>query len=48
MEYIDTAMLVFILSTVIFLVKKTTNLCHDVESLQKEKAWQDTKKDLKE
>ena len=48
MEYIDTAMLVFILSTVIFLVKKTTTLCNDVESLQKEKAWQDTKRDLKE
>jgi hypothetical protein len=46
-EYIDTAMLVFILSTVIYLVKKTTTLCHDVEVLQKEKAWQDTKKDIR-
>ncbi len=36
MEYVDTAMLVFILSTVIYLVKKTTVLCHDVENLKKE------------
>jgi len=36
MEYVDTAMLVFILSTVIYLVKKTTTLCHDVENLKKE------------
>jgi hypothetical protein len=35
-EYIDTAMLVFILSIIIFLVKKTTTLCHDVEALKKE------------
>lgn len=35
MEYVDTAMLVFILSTVIYLVKKTTVLCHDVENLKK-------------
>ena len=33
-EYVDTAMLVFILSTIIFLVKKTTTLCHDVEALK--------------
>ena len=35
MEYVDTAMLVFILSTVIYLVKKTTVLCHDIEKLKK-------------
>ena len=46
-EYLDTTMLIFILSTVIYLVKKTSTLCHDVEDLQKEKAWQDTKRDLK-
>ena len=34
-EYVDSVMLVFILSTVIFLVKKTTTLCHDVEALEK-------------
>tara|TARA_Y100000034_G_scaffold130309_1_gene188376 strand:- start:429 stop:581 length:153 start_codon:yes stop_codon:yes gene_type:complete len=46
-EYLDTTMLIFILSTVIYLVKKTSNLCHDVEDLQKESAWQKTKKDIK-
>ena len=34
-EYLDTAMLVFVLSTLIYLVKKTTTLCHDVEQLKK-------------
>ena len=46
-EYLDTAMLVFVLSTLIYLVKKTTTLCHDVEGLKKDKSWEDTKKDLK-
>ena len=35
MEYVDTAMLVFILSTVIYLVKKTTVLFHDVDNFKK-------------
>jgi len=34
-EYLDTAMLVFVLSTLIYLVKKTTTLCHDIEQLKK-------------
>ena len=47
-EYLDTGLLGVILGTVIYLVRKTTTLCHDVEALKKEKSWQDTKKDLKE
>jgi len=31
---VDTAMLVFILSSIIYLIKKTTTLCHDVENLK--------------
>ena len=46
-EYLDTGLLGIILGTVIYLVRKTTALCHDVEALKKEKAWQDTKNDLK-
>ena len=46
-EFLDTGLLGIILGTVIYLVRKTTTLCHDVEALKKEKAWQDTKKDLK-
>jgi len=34
-EYLDTAMLVFVLSTLVYLVKKTTILCHDIEQLKK-------------
>jgi len=47
-EYLDTGLLGVILGTVIYLVRKTTTLCHDVEALKKDKAWEDTKKDLKE
>jgi len=46
-EYVDTGLLGVILATVIFLVRKTTTLCHDVEGLKKDKSWEDTKKDLK-
>jgi len=35
MEFIDTGLLGVILTTVIYLVKKTTTLCHDVEKLKK-------------
>ena len=35
MEFIDTGLLGVILATVIYLVKKTTTLCHDVEKLKK-------------
>jgi len=34
MEYLDTTMLVFILSSIIYLIRKTTILCHDVEKLK--------------
>jgi len=34
MEYFDTAMLVFILSSIVYLIRKTTTLCHDVEGLK--------------
>jgi len=33
-EAIDTGLLGVILITVIYLVKKTTNLCHDIEKLK--------------
>jgi len=46
-EYLDTGLLGIILGTVIYLVRKTTTLCHDVEALKKDKAWEDTKRDLK-
>jgi len=46
-EYVDTGLLGVILATVIYLIKKTTTLCHDVESLKKDKDWENTKKDLK-
>ena len=46
-EYVDTALGGIILGTVIYLVRKTTTLCHDVEALKKDRAWEDTKKDLK-
>ena len=46
-EYVDTALGGIILGTVIYLVRKTTALCHDIEDLKKDKAWEDTKKDLK-
>jgi len=36
MEYVDTGLLGVILATVIYLIKKTTTLCHDVEALKKE------------
>lgn len=35
-EVFDTAMLVFILSSIVYLIKKTTTLCHDVEALKKD------------
>ncbi len=35
MEYVDTAMLVFVISTLMYLVRKTTKLCHDVDDLKK-------------
>ena len=35
-EYLDTTMLVFVLSSIIYLIRKTTILCHDVEKLKKE------------
>ena len=47
LEDVDTALGGIILGTVIYLVRKTTTLCHDVEALKKDKAWEDTKKDLK-
>ena len=34
-EIIDTSLLGVILATVIYLVRKTTILCHDVEKLKK-------------
>tara|TARA_R100001132_G_C3206599_1_gene51466 strand:+ start:245 stop:355 length:111 start_codon:yes stop_codon:yes gene_type:complete len=34
-EIIDTGLLGVILATVIYLVKKTSTLCHDVEDLKK-------------
>ena len=34
-EYLDSTMLVFILGTMIYLVKKTNTLCHDIEKLKK-------------
>ena len=33
-ELVDTTMLVFILSSIIYLIRKTTTLCHDVENLK--------------
>jgi len=33
-EVLDSAMLIFILSSMIYLIKKTTTLCHDVENLK--------------
>ena len=33
-EIIDTTMLVFILSSIIYLIKKTTTLCRDLENLK--------------
>ena len=35
MEIVDTGLLGVILATVIYLVKKTNTLCHDVENLKK-------------
>ena len=35
MEFLDTGLLGVILATVIYLVRKTTILCHDVEKLKK-------------
>ena len=35
MEYVDTAMLIFIISTLMYLVRKTSKLCHDVDDLKK-------------
>jgi hypothetical protein len=35
-EIIDTTMLVFILSSIIYLIKKTTTLCRDLENLKTE------------
>ena len=35
-EYVDTGLLGVILATVIFLVRRTTTLCHDVEGLKKD------------
>tara|TARA_R110000751_G_scaffold122494_4_gene223134 strand:+ start:576 stop:689 length:114 start_codon:yes stop_codon:yes gene_type:complete len=35
-EIIDTGLLGVILATVIYLVKKTSTLCHDVENLKNE------------
>ena len=46
-EFLDTGLLGIILGTVIYLVRKTTTLCHDVEALKKDKDWENTKKDLK-
>ena len=34
MEIFNTTMLVFILSSIIYLIRKTTTLCHDVDSLK--------------
>ena len=34
MEIFNTTMLVFILSSIIYLIRKTTTLCHDVENLK--------------
>ena len=33
---VDTAMLVFIMSSIIYLIKKTTTLCKDLENLKSE------------
>jgi hypothetical protein len=46
-EFLDTGLLGIILGTVIYLVRKTTTLCHDVEALKKDNDWENTKKDLK-
>ena len=35
MDFLDTGLLGVILATMIYLVKKTTTLCHDVEKLKK-------------
>ena len=35
-ELVDTTMLVFILSSIIYLIKKTTTLCKDLENLKSE------------
>ena len=34
-EIVDTGLLGVILATVIYLVKKTSTLCHDIEKLKK-------------
>ncbi len=35
MDLVNTGLLGVILATIIYLVKKTTTLCHDVEKLKK-------------